>query len=414
MAAVRKRWGFCVLALVCLVALIKLLKQPLPGHFRVFAGAGHAVWTGGNPYGTDFGTGVGYFFYSPACAMTVFGPISALPEKLGIIVYMVGSVATFVGGAIAFWRAFKPRTLPPEAIAHWDARLQWFFVAASPQLFGGILASKLEVLITGMILLAVGWLRRTASSHDGRTVAACALLAMTLNWKFQPLPLVGLACLSWILILRDGRVPAMIAAFVALLYALPYTVLSSAYLHWIQETWRETFTKFVVEAFLGFENVFAFLHALGIDLTFKASQSLSAIVGFGFAAFVCAWIPRSWNLRNALLLSTALGAAFMTAFSPLGQNNAMTLYTPLLLVGFACLAGAGSGSGAGVGAAEARKWKWILAGVFAWMTLLYSDAVPVDMRNQLRHYSLKPLACLFLAAAIAREAWRGRGTFADR
>lgn len=402
----RKQAGFGLFAALSALALIKLLRQPVPGHYRVFAGAGHAIWNGLDPYGSDFGTGVGYFFYSPICALTVFGPLSALPEKLGLIAYMALSWVVFVWGASAFWRAFAPGL--DEARAH--RGLQWFWVAVSPQMFGGILASKLEVLISGMLLLGLAGLKEGGRA---RTVVACALIATALNWKFQPLPLVGLLLLSWVAIVRDARrwaVPAWIAGFVAALYALPYLLLPSGYLARIQETWSRTFTAFLTAAFLDFENLFAFLHnAFGVPFTFAGSQAVSAAIALAFAAFTAAWVLRGRGgearLPGAMLLSTALGSAFMTALSPLGQNNALILYSPLLITGFVCAVRAET-------AARAR-WTAILASMFLGMTLIYSDAVPVDLRNQLRHFALKPVFCLAFGLAIAREAWRRTGAFAS-
>jgi hypothetical protein len=375
------RISFAIFALVSQLALIRLILQPVPGHFRVFTGAARALLNGQNPYGTDFGTGVGYFFYSPTCALTVFGPLALLPEKAGLVVYMTISWLVFVLGVRSFWRAF---------VGEDRTGLTWFWVAISPQIFGGILASKLEILMVGMLLLAVAWLR------DGRRVAgACALMALTLNWKFQPLPWAGLVCLSWVILLwQKGRglaMPALLGSTMAMLYALPFVFFPFALLSQAHTVWQQTFSHFVSEAFLDFENIFAFAnHALNVPVDFQTSQLVSAIVGAILAGGIAFWAWRSKSFSDALLVSTALGVAYMTSFSPLGQNNALILYAPLLLTGFVARSRS----------SQPRRWGWGLALVFAWMTLPYSDAMPVAMRDVLRHAAIKPLACIGLAMAV--------------
>ena len=102
LANLKRNWGFALLCAFSLLSLIRLMRQAVPGHYRVFTGAGRALWHGQNPYGTDFGTGVGYYFYSPTCALTVFGPLSVLPEKVGLVVYMTASFAIFVWASASF------------------------------------------------------------------------------------------------------------------------------------------------------------------------------------------------------------------------------------------------------------------------------------------------------------------------
>ena len=216
------------------------------------------------------------------------------------------------------------------------------------------------------------------------------------------------------MILRDWKLPAAIAGFVAFFTAIPFAILNREFLLRSLASWSTSFTKFVSVAYLDFENVFAFLHnAFGIPFSFVTTQIISGVIGLLFAAFTLAWImrhPRGDETRikalmvGAILLSTALGTAFTTAFSPLGQNNALTLYAPLLLAGFICYAHAETER-------AQRKWRIVLLSTFLGMTLVYSDAVPVDLRNQLRHLAIKPLFCICLAAVVTYEAWNEAGIF---
>ncbi len=407
MGWIRKNWGLTACALLSLLALIKLLLQKVPGHFRVFSGAGNAIWHLQDPYANDFGTHVGYYFYSPACALMVFGPISVLPEKLGMVIYMGASWAVFVLGAMKFYQAFG-------RAANIDSKYRHFFwMAVAAQLFSGILASKLEVMIAGILLLSISLLFT-------RPWLAATLLAMILNWKFQPLPVAGLALLSWILIQRDIKLPATFAAALGGWYLLPYLFIPAQTLAQFQVTWMTSFTNFLQDSVLNFENIFAFVnHATGLSISLSAIQVVTGVSGVALALFTGLWLLRELGqegvigkgeirdrlLHGGLLLSAALGSMFMTVFSPLGQNNAMILYAPLLLAGFVCLESAES---------KASRYRWIAVLGIAWaiMTLSYSDLLPRGLRDQLRQLSVKPLACLMLGIAVALEAWWKRGYFA--
>jgi hypothetical protein len=401
----KKNSGFTVFTIVSLLSLIRLLKQAVPGHYRVFSGAGHALLNLQNPYANDFGTSVGYYFYSPICGLMVFSPLSLLPEKLGIIVYMTVSWLFFVWGARSFFRAFERRMESPA--------LQWFWVAVTAQMVSGILASKLEILIAGILLLGLAWLTEVRTRLSAKTLASCVLLALALNWKFQPIPVVGLFLLTWVVVLRDWRIPACVLSALGVLYALPYAIFPHERLSVWHETWRSSLSKFVGEAYLDFENLFSFLHnAFGVPLSLLGTQILSGLLGLGFVVFLLAWLKRSKAdgasqsqlFRGGVLISTALGTAFMTALSPLGQNNALILYAPLLLVAFISFHFE-------TDARERSHLATSIGMVVAVMTLIYSDLVPVGMRNVLRHLTLKPVACMMLGVVVAHLAWRKRGVF---
>lgn len=416
----KNHWGFAILSLVSLLSLIKLLLQKVPGHYRVFTGAGRALWNGRDPYGSSFDTGVGYYFYSPTCALTVFGPLSHLPEKLGLVVYMAGSWALFAWGARKLANAFA---LSP-------ARMQWFWALIAAQMAGGILASKLEVAIVGLMMGAVAMLAdsggpRGLISSRGlpgaadrpeptslalprptstfKPIALAALiLAAILNWKFQPLPVVGLIVLARLITLRDWRFPLLLLASLAFWSALPYLFFAPDFVATIHQHWNTTFTAFVRESVLNFENVFAMVRRVfNLVLTFEVTQLISVAAGVALAAVVAA---RALNVihrreddlarRDTELLALALGTMFVTAFSPLGQNNALILYAPLLMTALIRLDQAKSSR-------DQKIWRWVLGIACAVMILAYSDLVPKSLQGTLRALSVKSLACLGLGAAIA-------------
>ena len=263
----------------------------------------------------------------------------------------------------------------------------------------GILASKLEIAIAGILLGSIAWLKDSKPQLDRRAYAAAVLIAAILNWKFQPLPVVGLFLLAWILVRRDLKLPAVIATALGSWYVLPFAFFSPGFVAEIHETWRTTFSKFVEESVLNFENIFAFLHgAFGIPLSFGQTQWISAAAGLSLAAYLLLWISRAASrdrMGGATLISVGLGTMFMTVFSPLGQNNALILYAPLLLSAFICLEST----------RHRGRWIALLTISCAIMILAYSDLVPHGLRESLRHLSIKPLACFALAAGIKWESW---------
>jgi hypothetical protein len=372
-----------ILVAVSLLSLIKLLRQEVPGHYRVFTGAGRALWQGQNPYGTDFGTSVGYYFYSPSCALTVFGPLAMLPEKLGLIVFMAASWMVFVWGARKFADVCR---LSPS-------HLQWFWGLIAAQMAGGVLASKLEIAIAGILLGAIAELIQ--KPRFGRSaVAVAAALAAVLNWKFQPLPVVGLLLIAWIWRIRDWRFPAAIGVALAVWYALPFAFFPVEFVRSIHETWQTTFSHFVAESVLNFENIFAFLHAVtGKAISFEDTQLISGAMGFSLALGLAIHLYRGSPFEPAVLLAVTMGTMFMTVFSPLGQNNALILYAPLLLC---ALIAHGR-------AHDRRRLQWTIGVVCAVMILAYSDLVPRAVREALRHLSIKSVACFALGMPIARQ-----------
>lgn len=393
-ALFRRHWGFALFSLASLLSLLILLRQDIPGHYRVFTGAGRALWQLRNPYGADFGTGVGYYFYSPVCGLLFFGPLSFLPEGLGLLLYMALSWATFCWGVLSFGRATAgARPLSPLA---WNL----FWLIAGSQIWIGILASKVEILMTGLLLIGASWL-----IEGRRVLLSAALLSMIVNWKFQPLPSLGLIAMTWMFSRRDWKWPLSFALFLAGWFAFPFLIPGvGSGMPEAHATWGRTLDHFVREAFLDFENVYAFLrNSLGVPVSYELSRAIAAFAGAALAATLAAWLwqrrrePDRLN-REGVRLALASGAMYTAVFSPLGQNNALIVYAPLLL--------------AGVLAFDRRRgaartaWAALLILVWAFMTFPYSDLFTVETRDWLRHLHVKIPAILSLGAGVTIYAFR--------
>jgi hypothetical protein len=291
--------------------------------------------------------------------------------------------------------------------------INFFWIMISPQIFGGLLASKLEIIMTGLLLLATAWLVDSGANTKGtiqgsaaKFWASSAILAWILNWKFQPLPSVGLLLLLWVLVTRNWKWPAALGAWLVGWYALPFAFRPVALLLEAHSVWSRTFSSFVREAWLDFENLFSFLkNSFGLELSFTGSQVFSLLAGASLGAAIFAWFLRQRKhldeaalLRQGATLALALGSMFTVVFSPLGQNNALILYSPLALGAFLGLTQS-SGS-------PRLLWVITLGGVFTMMTLPYSDLIPLPLRLELRHLALKQPTCLALGAVLLLQTFR--------
>jgi hypothetical protein len=240
-----------------------------------------------------------------------------------------------------------------------------------------------------------------------RRVLTALLLGMILNWKPQPLPTVAMLALVLLRVRRDWRTPAAIGASLAGWYALPFLFKPWGYLLEIHATYARELPRFVERAWPDFENFFAFLsHTLGAAFTYTQIQLISATAGLTLACGLLVALqlhraqPQDARLRHGVLLASALGAAFISAFSPLGQNNALILFAPLLLAAFLTFDRA-------TGRAR-TAWRAALIATWLVMTVAYSDLIPHGWSEAMRHLILKPAWCLALGLGVLLSHARTR------
>lgn len=363
----------------------------------MFTRAALKLWAQQNPHGTDLGTGVGYWFYSPTCGMLFFGPFALLPESLGLALYMILSWALLVWGIHCFFKALAPFKI--------SARTQnWFWFALTSQIVGAILASKIEIFMIGGLLLSCAWLLKN------KTLAAGIFLSLLLNWKFQPLPSLLLLSLVVLFLKTNGqrnwKFPLTLIVGWAGWSLLPLVYLEPSLFREIHTLWSTTFSAFVQEGWKDFENLFAFMqNTLDISLSYRDTQLLSVIFGTGCAAALLSWLFQNkgaptYALRGGILLALALGSTFICVFSPLGQNNALILFAPLLIAGFFSF-----DSATGI---EREVWRFALLWLWAVMTLPYSDLVPIEQRTLLRHFAVKPPGILLFSILLMGLSFRNK------
>lgn len=394
---IKKFWNFFLqkgsfwlfLGVGCL-GVFRVLHQKIPGHYRIFTGAAHALWNETSPHGTDFRTGVGYWFYSPSCGMFIFGPFSLLPEKLGLFLYTTFSWVVFVVGAVFFLGALQKMSFQKA----WKSpALGLFWIAVLPQMLTALVTSKLEVMTVGLVFLSLAWL------GTGQWVGwAAFILAMVLNWKLQVLPLLGLLAV-FSLLQKWGTVFWSFFLLSSLFWwGVPFLFMPQDLVLSIYSDWYRTLSEFTNEAWAGFDHLYLFLHrGLGFDLLLAQYEGVSLLFGSLSAAVLWFWSGTRKSgselvWRKGLGLVAALGMGFVVIFSPLSQNNGGILFAPVFLLGIYCWEHA------------SIKWKNLLwgslVGVWLIMAFGYSDVIPLSLKQELRNFGLKPVACLTLMLVL--------------
>jgi hypothetical protein len=366
--------------LVSVFSLRRIWIEPVPGHYRLFARTTQALWSGQHAFGTDHGTGVGFWFYSPSCALFFFGPFSLMSEKTGMLLYTVVSLLLFGWGA--HWMA-------KEILGKNGRATQMFYALCAAPMLSSIVTTKLEIAITGILMASAAALIR---GQEKGMVWAGVGAAFVLNWKFQPGPTI----LLWFLVLwqakkfREFVLGLGVGSILA--WGLPYLFLPASYLAREQAIWFSSLEEFSRTSNLNFENVFTFARfAFGVRTPWVVAQIIAVSTGIGFAIYMWSWIGRARGLKareflsQGILLASALGATFTMAFSPLGQNNALILIAPLLLW-FSRLAFSEMTC--------PREQVAYLGAIALALIVPYSDLIPLDTREWLHALSIKQMLLL--------------------
>jgi hypothetical protein len=332
----KNQWGFSLFLLSSLVSFIQLLNPRHWGHYKIFSGAALALWAGQTPFAQDFGSGVGYWFYSLSCGLFYYGPFAALPLGLGVFVYMLSSWVLFLIGVVYFVKVAKSSPHFQVVTQPFD---NWIWLWLSFFVMSAILAEKLELTMVGLFFIATAWLIR------GRFVGASAFLyGMMINWKFQPLPIVGL--IVFVLALSQFK-KALRFFFCTLLsvafwFALPVVFLGPTKVAQFSKEWSLTLQEQLSRDWSRFQHLFKLpLYFFKDALSLADLQRFSAICGVILIIVVGLWLKKArtvWNFQSqtlvkwGLMLAMGLGSWFIVALSPMSETNAFVLVAPLFIV----------------------------------------------------------------------------------
>jgi hypothetical protein len=324
----RSNWGFWYFALLSVITLTQLFDPSRRGHYHAFTSAGHAVASAAPSYMTDFSWNTGlYWFYSPTCALMVYYPFSLLPETVGLILHVFLMWSVFVAGVLFAVRSIEKLKISQfTPVQPMSINLFWFFITS--EMIGAIASQKLEILMTGMIFFSLGLLLRQ------RYLLASLLLALATNWKFQPIPLVGLLVLGEILARRFqfflGFLGFSIAAFL-----FPFAVLPFGYINITNNDWFRAVDYQLVSQWLNFDHLFGFaMKILRFSFDLSEVKVLGVLIGGLFLAFqlwYVSWVQHFLSRGREIIFSGILATFFITSLSPLSQSNGYILVAPLVL-----------------------------------------------------------------------------------
>ena len=384
----RLLWGEAAVGLALLLALIRVATERPPGHYRMYIEASKALWSSGEAYGVPFLGNL--FFFSPSCALFLYGPFALLPEIPGVFLYTLLSGGLFIFGV-------------RRVASHYVDRngLQWFWLLVASQLYSGLAAHKPEVLSMGVLFLSAAWL------IEGKHLPwAAFFLAMVGNFKLQPLPAVALLALVVVLIRsRRGEWRKLASwIFVAILglsflfwFGAPWLVRPFGYLAEQHGKWFSTLSGYSAASFDFYDNSFAFLHNnFGLQLTYGFAQNCSMFLAAVSLGLVVYWCKKRTRLElkpfhHAILLALVLGTTYTVLVSPLQQVSAYILLSPLMLA-LAVLR-----------SKEPRRFTALMLLSFVIWSLGYSDLVPEPAHEIIRHAVVRvPMTWLALVAVVLR------------
>jgi hypothetical protein len=390
-------WGLAIFIVDTVAALGTLLGK-VTGHYINFTAPAHYLWRGADPYGITFPGSPGAFFYSPGCALYFYGLFAFLPPILGQFLYMLLSVAIYIGGLRILLEALRTH-FAFDLKKSGYANLFWLMIAS--ELLGGIIAVKIDVLMVGGAFACVGCLIRNRGA-----LFALFLMGIATSWKLHPVSVFGLILVPYLLTQRWKPVAAY-AAGIVLGLASPLLVFSPQGTLHLTYQWLGTLHEFTVRQWLApiFQHIYGFLfRAFGFPMDVGVTTQITAAIGLCFAVIVGIAYRRWKNasgeffgLPAALLLALALGSTFTAVFSQLIQSNSYVVYTPLVL--------------AVIVFAEKVKCdrtatRVLLVVCFVVVSLAYSDFNPRRFYWLVYGWGIKPLGVLLLSGALCVAALR--------
>ena len=389
----RRSWGAWILVLSMIGAFIALGIKPVGGHYHSFAGAARLAWAGSNPFGIPFAGGI--FFYSPAAAY-FYGLFAFLPDSLGQFLYVA------FGTALFFWALFQLLAAVRDTLGYDITRAagaSLFWIMVSSEVTGAIGAMKLEIWLAGFSMWAFALLLR--GHHPA---LAGALLGIGSQWKFQPIPLFGLAL---VVLLWDRAWKRFVAGYlgmIAVLAAMPLVLLPWATVVEWYAKWWQVLAHYTDKAWLApiYQHVFRFTHVWGFTPTRSQANFFTVSVALGLAVGLGVWCSRRGRgkpVLEGLLAALALGSLFITTLSPHTQSNGYILYLPALPAVWYFAVRRASHVKAVLG---------LIAVCYFFISISYSDLVPRDFYHWVYDHALKPVAAWALAALLVRGMLKAR------
>ncbi len=394
----RMPWGFWVALISVVLTVVALSLRPVQHHYLSFTLPVVDLWKGLNPYGVQYPGG--QYHYAPSSLVYFFSLFAFFPPLVGQALY-VSIEAVFFGYCLFRLLATLKKSLGFDIyVAPWR---NLFWIMFSSELVGSMLATKLEITLTALNLLALATLLEKRSPWW-----AALLLGIGIAWKFQPLPIAGLVALVLLIQDRNWKFPLKLSACIAAVLAMALPFFDWEFYVQLHTAWIRTLALFSKDAWLApvFQHVYRFsLVCLGGTPSYAVASSISLCVGLVFACFLLWWVrtcrlPNNEKTPLALLAAFGMGSAFTVLFGPLSQSNAYLIYTPLLPAVWVFARYLKMGP---------RAWGCVVVSAYLLISIFYSDLTPRPIYRWIYDHALKPLGVLLLLGLLVASMLRARG-----
>jgi hypothetical protein len=389
---IQANFGTILFFLMAIAGTIRvMLERPVSGHYRIFTGAARVLLERMDPYEYDFKS-VGYWFYSPSCGLFFFSLFSWLPDLVGLFLYTALSIFAIHSSLRFFLNHLAHDHHAQEELKR---RIQWALAFLSIPLYQAVIAAKVETIMVAAVLFCmVRWQRKQYGW-------ASFILGLILDWKFQIVPIAGLVGI--ILFLERKTLRPLIYLGLSTVF---WHFLPAIYLGWdrLQDLFQHqsaSLGEFIRKAYADFDNLFRFLKELGWNLSLQDSLVVSGMAALFFSFLVWFGYQRNQGKRShrVYLMAIALGSIFCIGFSPLNQNNASILGTPVFI--FAALWMANR---------HHPRMKWVSLTFILLFHFSYSDLMPANLKTVLRLYSIKSVLILVYGMMLQKKVLENHRT----
>lgn len=283
--------------------------------YPIFANAARTWLAGADLYGVSAsGRQLDPYRYSPLVAVLLL-PFSALPDRVGGVLWRLLNAAVFLGG-MAWWsRAVVPLPLAQTQRAA-------LFLLVVPFSIGSLNNGQSNPLLIGLLLIA------TAGVAGGRWTLASTCLGLACLFKVYPIAL-GLL----LAVLYPRKLAGRLAGVLALGLTLPFLFQEThyvirQYVSWLLSVWAEDRRNWPLA--VSYRDLWLLFRVWHVPIGPAGYLALQVLAALGVAAGCLAGRFRGWPVRQLLTGALALGTGWMMVFGPVTESSTYILFAPAL------------------------------------------------------------------------------------
>jgi len=361
------------LAVVCVRSLLSPKAHTV---YPTFVAAGKD-WCDGVPlYFRNRGAGYEIYRYSPA-ATVLLTPLHLIPLGLGGALWRVLNAAVFVGGFVWWLRRGVPTPLSERQIG-------WALLIAMPLALGSLNNSQPNLLVIGLLLIAV-----SASAQACWWLAAGCVTAATML-KAYPIAVGLLIAISHFRPLAPRLLLCLAAAALLPFACQDWGYVLDRYGEWFRALTADD-RKFWPPSLM-YRDLWLLLREFGLPIAPSAYLVIQILTALGCAA-LC------WRLRrqpaHSLTAALGLGTCWMMLCGPATESSTYAMLAPALA--YAVLI------------TLVEPWpvavRWLPASsLFLFSLSAAAGALP--WAASIHALGIQPLGALVLSAAYVGWAWR--------